>query len=438
MRSMIRQVWAVAYFAVVLIPLGLALGSDRPAGANAAYEVSLASGLVALSLLTVTWVLPKRLRLLSSGLGIDVVMKVHRLVGVTTLGFVLTHVAAVVMAHPGNLHLLDVRVAPGRAKAAFVATVALLLLVLLAVLRRWLGPRYEAWRGVHVLLATTVMAGAALHVLLLGHLVDTPVFSKWFAFLAAVVVFVTLRRWVWRPMRALIHPYLVSEVRRESPTVSTVVLEAWGHRGLSRFQPGQFAYVRFGATPFGFEEHPFTIANPPRRRGELEFTVKDRGDYSSSVGELTVGDRVWVDGPHGAFTPVEHTDRGLVMVAAGVGITPMMSVLRQLASVGDEREHWLFVAAPTEQELLFREELAAMTRRIRLRVVEVVTRPQEGWRGPSGRIDVDLLDRYLPENHHDFDYYLCGPPRMVRDVTDALAELGVDSRQVHNEAFDAV
>lgn len=81
MRSMIRQAWAVAYFAVVLIPLGLALGSDRPAGANAAYEVSLASGLVALSLLVVTWVLPKRVRALSNGLGIDVVMRVHRLVG---------------------------------------------------------------------------------------------------------------------------------------------------------------------------------------------------------------------------------------------------------------------------------------------------------------------------------------------------------------------
>ncbi|MGZ4685223.1 ferredoxin reductase family protein [Oryzihumus sp.] len=438
MRSMIRQAWAVAYFAVVLIPLGLALGSDRPAGANAAYEVSLATGLVALSLLVVTWVLPKRVRALSNGLGIDVVMRVHRLVGITTLGFVLTHVVAVMMIRPGNLTLLDVRVAPGRARAAFVATLAMLLLVVLALLRRWIGPRYEAWRGMHVVLGTTVLVGSSLHVLLLKHLVVTPLFSKWFAFLAAVVLFVTLRRWVWRPMRALLHPYLISEVRRESPTVSTVVLEAWGHRGLSRFQPGQFAYVRFGATPFGFEEHPFTIASPPRRRGELEFTVKDLGDFSSSVGDLAVGDRVWVDGPHGAFTPVEHADRGLVLIAAGVGITPMMSVLRHLASVADEREHWLFVAAPSEQELLFREELAAMTRRIRLRVVEVVTRPQEGWRGPTGRIDVDLLDRYLPEDHHDFDYYLCGPPQMARDVTDALCELGVDSRQVHDETFDTV
>lgn len=436
MRSLTRRLWAAAYFAIVLIPLGLALGSDRPAGANAAYEVSLASGLVALSLLAVTYVLPKRVRALSRGLGIDVVLGVHRLVGVSALTFVLVHVASTVMIRSANLGLLDPRTAPPRARAGLGATVALLLLVLTALLGRRLRGRFEARRGLHVVLAVSVMVLSGLHVLWQGHLVREPLFARWFAFLLAVVLFVSLRRWVWRPLRALIHPYLVREVRRESPTVTTVVLEPWGHRGLLKFQPGQFAWVRVGATPFGFEEHPFTIANPPRRTGELEFTVKDLGDFTGSLGEAEIGDRVWVDGPHGAFTPRSSGERGLVLIAGGVGITPMMSTLRALASAGDEREHLLIVAASSPEELLFRDEIAAMTQRIPLTVVEVITRPSPAWPGPVGRVDTELLDRHLPEDMDGIDIYVCGPPAMARDVRAGMDELGVDPDRVHDESFD--
>ena len=436
MRSLIRRLWALAYFAVVLVPLGLALGSDRPAGANAAYEVSLATGLVALSLLAVTYVLPTRVRALSRGLGIDVVMGVHRLVGVSALTFVLVHVVSTVMIRSANLGLLDPRTAPPRARAGLGATVAMVLMVLLALLGRRLRGRFEAWRGLHAVLAVAVIVLSALHVLWQEHLVREPLFAKWFVFLLAVVGFVSLRRWVWRPLRALIHPYLVREVRRESPTVTTVVLEPWGHRGLLRFQPGQFAWVRVGSTPFGFEEHPFTIANPPRRTGELEFTVKDLGDFTASLGSAEVGDRVWVDGPHGAFTPQAGAERGLVLVAGGVGITPMMSTLRALASAGDEREHLLIVAAPSPEELLFREEIAAMTQRIPLTVVEVITRPSPGWSGATGRIDTELLDRHLPQDMEGVEVYVCGPPAMARDIRASVAELGLDPGCVHDESFD--
>jgi predicted ferric reductase len=440
MRSLLRTGLAVAYLTVVLVPLWLALGAEGSDGGRSgpAYDVSLATGLVALSLLVVTYVLPKRVRALSRSLGIDVVLGVHRLVGLSALTFVLVHVVTVLLADPDNLGLLDVSTAPNRARAAVGSTVALLLLIGTAVWRRRLLPRYETWRAVHVVLAVAVLLLAALHVWWLRHLVVQPRFRWWFAALAAVVVAVSLRRWVWRPLRAWQRPWVVDAVRRESPTVSTLVLRPVGHRGLRRFRPGQFAWIRIGSTPLGFEEHPFTIASAPRRSGAIEFTIKQLGDFSSAVATVRAGDRVWVDGPHGAFSPDHHKSRGLVLIAGGVGITPMISVLRALAQRGDEREHLLFVSARALDELLFREEITELADKLRLRVVELLNHPQEGWTGATGFLTADVLAAHLPAARERLDYFLCGSPPMVSAVTTALRSVGVAPHHIHTEKFDFV
>ncbi|HET7660572.1 MAG TPA: ferredoxin reductase family protein [Oryzihumus sp.] len=438
-RRLIRPTAAILYLAVVLVPLGLALRSGPPRAANPAYDVSLASGLVALSLLAVTFILPKRIRSLSSGLGIDVVMNVHRLLGVSALGFVLVHVTSLLLADPANRVLLDPLRGRPAARAAVGGTLALVLLVLTSAWRRRTpGRSHESWRAVHVVLSLAVVLLCGLHVYWLRHLITESAFAEWFTFLLAVVLLVWLRRWVWRPLRALIHPYLVREVRAESPTVTTLVLQPWGHRGLTRFRPGQFAWVRIGRTPLGFDEHPFTISSPPRRTGELEFTVKNLGAHSSAARRVAPGDRVWVDGPHGAFVPAPGRARGMVLIAGGVGITPMMSALRALAADGDERRHVLFVSAGTVEELLFRSEISHIAARLRLRVVELLETPPPGWHGSTGRLTEEVLAAHLPRRRDDLDYFVCGPPGMVRAVHAALERLGVPQAHVHTERYDLV
>ena len=292
MRSLLRVSLAITYLAVVLVPLWLAVGADHGSG-GLAYELSLATGLVALSLLAIAYVLPKHVRTrLSRCLGIDVVLGVHRLVGLSGRWRLCRAHRHVLAIDRSNLALLDLTSAPARARVAVVASVAILLLVVTSVWRRRLIPRYESWRAVHIWLAVTAVVLAALHVWWLRHLVLEPRFRWWFLALAAVVVAASLRRWVRRPLSAWKRPYVVDAVRRESPTVSTLVLRPSGHRGMHRFRPGQFAWIRLGSTPMGFEEHPFTIASAPRRSGQIEFTIKQLGDFSGGIAEVAVGDKV--------------------------------------------------------------------------------------------------------------------------------------------------
>ena len=438
-RRLIGPTAAILYLALVFVPLGLALHGDPPRTANPAYEVSVASGLVALSLLAVTFILPKRIRSLSSGLGIDVVMGVHRLLGASAVGFVLVHVTGAVLGDPAHRAVLDTFLGRPATRAGAIGTAALLVLVLTSRWRRRApGRAHEVWRAMHVLVSMVVVVLCGLHVYLLRHLIAQSAFARWFTFLLALMLFVWLRRWVWRPLRALVHPYLVREVRAESPRVTTLVVEPWGHRGLTRFRPGQFAWVRIGRTPLGFEEHPLTISSPPRRNGELEFTVEDTDAYGPAARRVAPGDRVWVDGPHGAFTPEARRARGLVLIAGGVGITPMMSTLRALAADGDEREHVLFNCASRVDELLFRREIAHIASRLRLRVVELLENPPPGWPGATGRLTANMLAAHLPRRRTDLDYFVSGPPAMVATAHAALQGLGIPQAQVHTERLDLV
>ena len=101
--------------------------------------------------------------------------------------------------------------------------------------------------------------------------------ATWLALLAFAMGVVTLRRWVWRPLRARRRSYLIEQVRPVSGNAITVVVRAQGHRGLP-FHAGQFAWLKIGTSPFVFEEHPFTIASTAEQPQRMEFTIKALGD----------------------------------------------------------------------------------------------------------------------------------------------------------------
>src|SRR5690606_12008468 len=149
---------------------------------------------------------------------------------------------------------------------------------------------------------------------------------------------------------------------------------------------------------FAMKEHPFSIASAPGLpAGRVEFTIKELGDFTRTVGNLERDATAWVDAPYGAFSIDRLPAEGYVFLAGGIGIAPIMSMLRALVARGDRRSHILLYACRTWERLTFREELEAMAETLDLRLVFVLEEPPEGWTGESGRIQSDLLARHLPE-----------------------------------------
>lgn len=437
-QRLLRVTWLSVFGAIVVAPALAYLAMPSPGGLWD--RLSVLTGLLALSALVCAALLPSRLRSLNRAFGIESVIDLHRFLGVVTAALVFAHLACVVAADPANLALLDLADAPGRAQAATVATMALVALAGLAVLRSRYRVSYELWKWSHVVLAATVLGAAALHVWWLDQLVRDAVIGTMLALFAVGLVLVFGHRWVWRPLYDPSTEFVVRDIRRENATVSTLVLEPrrLGDRPAPSwaFAPGQFAWIRLERSVMA-EEHPFSIASSAHSDA-TEFTIRHTGDFTRALRRLPLGASVWVDGPHGAFTNEAGSAAGFVMIAGGVGVTPMMSMVRTAAHRRDPRPYRLVVVASAPEDLLFRAELAQLRRHLDLEVTEVLRRPVEGWSGPTGGIDAQLLSVVLGGTHppEDVDYFVCGPPALVTDALAALDVLGAAPDRVHTEQFE--
>ena len=440
---MLRVVWLSVFGAIVAAP-ALAYLAVPPTPILAPdglwHRLAELTGLLALSAMVCTAVLPSRLRSLNRAFGIESVIDMHRFLGIVTAALVFAHLACVVAANPANIALLDLVRAPLRAQAATMSTLSLVALAALALLRQRARLSYETWRWSHVALAASSLAFAGLHVWGLGQLMLDSTFATLFSLMALMLVVVFGYRWAWRSMFDPSTEFVVRDVRRENKTVSTLVLEPRCRGGAYSapwaFAPGQFAWIRLERSVIA-EEHPFTIASSAHW-GTTEFTIRHAGDFTKAIHRLPPGSPVWVDGPHGAFTNDLDDATGFVLIAGGVGITPMMSMLRTAAQRGDTRPYRLIVVASKPEDLLFRAELGRLRFRLDLEVTEVLRRPSPGWSGHTGDIGVELMSVALAgaEQPTSFEFFICGPPALVNDAISVLDVIGVAPRHVHTEQFD--
>ncbi|GAA2544868.1 ferredoxin reductase family protein [Pseudonocardia hydrocarbonoxydans] len=428
--STVRGAWIAALGAVLVAPVVIRLLTAPPAPLWT--QLSTTTGLLALSAIVCAAVLPSRVRSLTRAFGIEGILEVHRTLGGLAAGLVLLHLACVVAADPVNVALLDPAQATSASAAASAATVAVTLVVVLAVTRSR-APKlsYELWRWTHVGLAAVAVVGSALHVWYLQQLVTDAVMSAVLALLCVGLLAILLHRWV---LRAALDPSaecLVREVRSEGPTISTLVLDR--PRGAGEdwtFAPGQFAWIRLARSTRA-EEHPFTIASSAHDLDRLEFTIRHAGSFTAAVADLRPGQPVWVDGPHGAFTADDsRSATGIVMIAGGVGVTPMMSMLRTAADRGDRRRFHLVLVVGSRDDVLFRDELAALALHLRLEVSEVLRGPHRAATAPLTTALAGVPDP------RSLDYFVCGSPTLVATAFHALGLLGVPPDHVRTEQFD--
>ena len=240
-----------------------------------------------------------------------------------------------------------------------------------------------------------------------------------------------------KPLFILRRPYRVSEVRKERGDTWTLVMQPDGHPGF-RFRPGQFGWLTVWGSPFKITAHPFSFSSSAAvTDGRVEMSIRKLGDFTSEIDKVPVGRRVYIDGPYGAFTIGNPADMH-VLIAGGVGITPMMSMIRTLADQGDKRPVILLYGSKDWESITFREELEALKARLDLTVVHVLENPPEGWTGERGFITAEVFKRHLPPPYADHEYFICGPDVMMDAIEKALGELNVPMSKYHSERYSFV
>jgi predicted ferric reductase len=215
------------------------------------------------------------------------------------------------------------------------------------------------------------------------------------------------------------------------------VMHPEGHPGF-HFKPGQFGWLTVWGSPFKITGHPFSFSSSAEVvDGRVEMTIRNLGDFTSEIPNVPVGQRIYVDGPYGTFAIGNPADMH-VLIAGGVGITPMMSMIRTLADRGDERPVILLYSSKDWESITFREELEELKVRLNLTVIHVLRNPPDGWTGEHGYINAEMFRRHLPPPYADHEYFICGANVMMDAIETALGEMHVPLSKYHSERYSFV
>jgi ferredoxin-NADP reductase len=284
--------------------------------------------------------------------------------------------------------------------------------------------RYETWWAVH-LYTYLAIALAFAHQLangvsFVGHPLARIFWVTIWASTAGVVLVYRVLLPLWR---TVYHRLRVVEVRREGPEVVSVICAG---RHLERLPVvgGEFLHWRFLRPQLWWQAHPYSLSALPQPP-YVRVTVKSLGDHSDSLTELPVGTRVAIEGPYGAVTPHSRRGNKVLLMAAGVGVTPIRALLEGLPSAVDVV---VVLRAPSSDLVVFQGEIAALVqaRGGQLHVL-VGTRQKV-------RLDARHLLRLVPDIA-ERDVYVCGPEGFANRVVTTARRLGVSRDRVHRESF---
>jgi predicted ferric reductase len=404
------------------------------------HELAVGTGLLAYSMLLVQFVSSGRFEKLSARVGIDRTMRFHQLTARALTLLALLH--ALLQSWPPNLSEIPsalqtfglVLQAP-HLRSAVIALGLLLVMVPLAIARNRLPIGHEAWRASHALAALAIALAGAHHAMSVGTYGAQPLFSAIWAALALLALGSIGHVYLVKPWWLAKTAYRLTANREAAAGIREIVLDPAPGRPL-KFDAGQFAWLNFGGTRLPFRDHPFSISSSPEELPRLRFLIRERGDFSAALGSLPVGTQVSVDAPHGNFTLRHRHGDAICLIAGGIGIAPVMGILRHLHASRDRRPITVLYGGRKARQMPYCQEISAMAGVLDLHSTFLVEEPEPGWQGKIGRFDDATLRAALRAESGRCLCLVCGPTPMMLDIARRLRAAGVPRRQVVYERFE--
>jgi predicted ferric reductase len=388
------------------------------------------TGLTGTYLMVIMILLVTRLPWLEETVGQVRLVRWHRTVGGWPIALIALHVVFITLGYAEASHVSFVSQFWSfimHYPDVLAATVAFALLVMAGVtsipaVRRTM--KYQTWWAVHLYLyLATVLAFAheiKTGVMFIGH----PIATYFWIAISAVALAAVLGIRIVRPLvRNLRHQLRISNVKEEAPGVYSIVVKG---RNLSRLEVsgGQFFQWRFMARGLWWHSHPYSLSALPRPPF-IRVTIKQLGMQSLAATRLKPGTRVFIEGPYGVFTRHARRCDKVVLIGAGVGISPIRALLEDLPA---STKVTVVLRASSVEDIVHRAEMTQLVSERGGKLHEVVGSRKKV------RLDGQLL-RKLVGNLNNTDVYVCGPAGFSEGVTENLLRLGARRERIHHEAF---
>jgi predicted ferric reductase len=428
--------WRIFFYALLganlaaLIALWwTASGSFFSLGTSAALiALGRLAGLLTEFTILVQLILIARIPILEHTFGFDRMNKLHRVTGYSIAGIFIFHPLFLTTGYAMEngwgfiQQFLDFYYNWEDVGKAILGALVFGLIIFVTVFFRK-KMQYEAWHTIH-LLAYVGIVLAFGHQTNFGDLSHGAPYWRWLALNFIVFGLVLFYRALWPIIQFYRHRFVIEEVRQETPDIWSVII---GGRNIEKFNyhPGQFAHFFFFQKGFIWP-HPFSFSHAPNGK-TLRVSIKSSGDFTSRIKNLRPGTKVLIDGPLGRFTPFAAHRAKFLLVAGGVGITPIRAMAEHLAK--EKSDAVLFYAARTPADFALAHEIPP-----HVPVHKFISEGETSQGFEKGRVTLEAIRRYAPD-FGEREIYICGPKPMMDALETSLRAAGIPKKHIHTERF---
>jgi predicted ferric reductase len=431
------------YLVVILVPIIAATVNIRHMGNSTIYEMGKCCALAGIMIIAMQVILVSRIKWIEKQYGFDIMTRFHK--GMAVFGVTLLIMHPLLMAADGpGWSLIFSNILPWYVVAGKVALLLVAVNVVLSVLRVRLKIKFETWRLTHDVLGFVLIPTVFIHSGFAGSDIRSSVFSRilWTVIPSAALLILIYHRLI-RPLNSSRRPFVVEEVKTETGDVSTLRLRRRDGGNVPEFKPGQFMFITLRrAAGLPVEEHHFSIASSPYEKTYFEVTIKKLGDFTATIPLTKAGDTADIQAPFGRFSFLfaEKGVKEFVFITAGIGITPVMSMIRYMRDIHAKKRVLLIYGNRTEEDIVFNNELSGIeeNRQLDIKVAHVLSSPGPYWTGETGHIDREKITRLCGDISDSKAFYVSGPVAMVSGAVKELKRSGVSDNMMDTEVFSFV
>jgi predicted ferric reductase len=402
------------------------------AGPNTLLTIGNFFGLHVATIMMVQLTLVARLPWLDRRIGMDRLTIWHRWLGLALFWVVLLHATFVTLGFARLDDAFPLRTflsLAGQVSTLLGVTAATILIAVVALSTRYVRRRlqYETWHAIHLALYVTVALGL-IHQSLEPHAFGVSLLATvyWYGVWALVLVALVVGRIVMPFWRNGYHQFRVARVVPESDDVVSVYVSG-KHLDRLPTSAGQFFIWHFPGFSSWWRSNPFSLSAAPDGQ-MLRLTAKAAGSGSAALRRLPVGTRVFAEGPYGAFTAMNRSKQATLLIAGGIGVTAIRSLMEDL-----DGPVTVLYRVRTEADAVLLPEIQALASSHDAQIHVLAGRT----RGGPPPFAPEALTALVPDIA-ERDVYVCGPPAMTTAVLRSLRELKIPKRQVHAERFALV
>lgn len=225
--------------------------------------------------------------------------------------------------------------------------------------------------------------------------------------------------------------YTISYISKETPDVCLFRLKT-GDATKVNFKPGMFVMLEYcDKVACTSLMRAYSVASAPQQ-DFLEFIISmGHGQFTSHLDTAKIGDEFFITGPYGQFSFSPDTDKKVLFLAGGTGLSPFMSMLREIKLLGSDTDVCMIYSVRYPNEIIRKAELEELSKQIKLKLNVTVTRPQpgDGWTGETGHINADMIKKLVPDCAQR-TAYICGPLAFAKAIKEVLVAMGMPDASI--------